>query len=564
MTRFSTVHFRGLLLASTAAMAVDFLMSLTDRVIAGNLLGEKALAGLGLCTAMNQFALFVTLLVAMGASIRYLSAVGRFDEDGACRVFGCGLIASVGVGVLLAAGLLFGGGPYLGLFSADAATLGYASDYWRWFAVSQGLLPLQTYLLIMVYSDGDESTCLAAYPVQLGVNALASWLLCRAYGATGCALGTLCGYLAASVTLAYHFLRPVNALRFRWWFSFRELWAMVKSCFADSAVRLCWAVMSFVICRETGRVDPGMLPVAAAVTAFTGLSVVFDGVPEAAQPLLEVYYGEKNFRRVRTLMRTATKAVVVEGLVMTAVAVAAPRFVLRLIGIDNPEILDAAASAVRIVGLSMVFWALAAIYNSYYQYIERPVVAGMLVFMKDLLMPLAAVLLGVRFAGLDGLWAGYSASAPIALLLFAAGLRMRFGADRFPLLVPRSRDAKTFVWDLRVSERGASMVSRRLAVALKSAGAGHDAARMAPLIVEETLMLIRERNGTRKVMAEVMLDLNERPTLIIRDDGEIFDLTDADQRVASFRTYLVAELMHTQKERRNLTTTGFNRNRFVF
>ena len=75
-------------------------------------------------------------------------------------------------------------------------------------------------------------------------------------------------------------------------------------------------------------------------------------------------------------------------------------------------------------------------------------------------------------------------------------------------------------------------------------------------------MLIRERNARRRTRAELSLDWSEGVSVVIRDDGEIFDITDADARVSSLRSYLVSNLMTAIPCRRNLTTTGFNRNVF--
>ena len=562
--KFYTAQFRNLILAATLAMVVEFLMSLTDRVVAGNLLGEPALAGLGLCTAADQLAVFFSLLVACGASIRFLSAMGRFDAAAARRAFSCGLFAAIGLGVLVSGLLTVARDPFLGLFGADPETLGHAVSYWRWFMAAILVMPLQIYLLVMVYADGDETACMISYPVQLGVNAVVSWLGCRAYGTAGCAFGTFCGNLASVAVLSGHFLKRANALRPVAWFSFRELGLMAKGAFADAAVQLCWAVMTIVVCRVTAAADPALMPVAATVGTMLGFTVVFDGVSTAAQPLLEVYYGEGNFRRVRSLMKLATTAVVIEGLVVSLVEVAAPQVVLELVGIEDGPSRAAAAEAVRTVGLAMVFWALAALYNSYYQYIERPLLACALVAVKELVVPAVFVLAGFRLGGFRGIWIGYALAAPVSLVLFATGVRILRGRHAVPLLLPAGADERMYVWDAVADASGASAVSRAIAEILRKEGGRCESARMAPLIVEETLMLVNERNRDRRVRAEVLLDLRSRPTLIIRDDGEIFDLTDADQRVESFRTYLVAELMYSQKDRRNLTTTGFNRNRFVF
>ena len=50
--------------------------------------------------------------------------------------------------------------------------------------------------------------------------------------------------------------------------------------------------------------------------------------------------------------------------------------------------------------------------------------------------------------------------------------------------------------------------------------------------------------------------------IAMRDEGEIFDITDTDSYITSFRSYIVANVMAAHKGRRNLTTTSFNRNGF--
>jgi len=77
-------------------------------------------------------------------------------------------------------------------------------------------------------------------------------------------------------------------------------------------------------------------------------------------------------------------------------------------------------------------------------------------------------------------------------------------------------------------------------------------------------MAVKDRNHGRRLLGEATVDLNDGVQLTLRDDGEIFDITDADQRVSSLRTFLVASVMERQSGRLNLVTTGFNRNVFKF
>ena len=78
-------------------------------------------------------------------------------------------------------------------------------------------------------------------------------------------------------------------------------------------------------------------------------------------------------------------------------------------------------------------------------------------------------------------------------------------------------------------------------------------------------MAVKDRNGAKKIHGEATLDANDGGlALILRDDGEVFDITDADARITSLRAYLVASVMEAMPGRMNLTTTGYNRNVFKF
>ena len=62
-------------------------------------------------------------------------------------------------------------------------------------------------------------------------------------------------------------------------------------------------------------------------------------------------------------------------------------------------------------------------------------------------------------------------------------------------------------------------------------------------------------------LAAVTVDLNGGGlTLVLRDDGEGFDMTDSDARLSPPRSRLVSHLLGAPPHRRNPTTTGFNRN----
>lgn len=52
--------------------------------------------------------------------------------------------------------------------------------------------------------------------------------------------------------------------------------------------------------------------------------------------------------------------------------------------------------------------------------------------------------------------------------------------------------------------------------------------------------------------------------MILRDSGKIFDFTDSDIHLDSFRQYIVSTLMTNMEAKFYMTTTGYNRNEFFF
>ena len=175
------------------------------------------------------------------------------------------------------------------------------------------------------------------------------------------------------------------------------------------------------------------------------------------------------------------------------------------------------------------------------------------------MLPVAGVLVGAPF-GLDGVWAGLGAGPILGLLAMAAAILLKRGRHGFPMLLPRQREAKVRMFSLELTEPEIVRVSKAVAEVLPES-----VAQRAALMVEEVFMTVRERNPTRRrLIGEVTLDLNDGILMTLRDDGVIFDITDADARISSLRTYLVASVMERHRDRINLVTAGFNRNVFRF
>ena len=167
--------------------------------------------------------------------------------------------------------------------------------------------------------------------------------------------------------------------------------------------------------------------------------------------------------------------------------------------------------------------------------------------------------------GINGVWAALGAAPVVTTLVFGGFLLWRYGRRQFPLLLPTDRDANLHVFNLTLVDREIAETSSAVSRFLASRNFPEATVFRAALMVEEVFMAVKDRNGAKKIHGEATLDANDGDlALILRDDGEVFDITDADARITSLRAYLVASVMEAMPGRMNLTTTGYNRNVFKF
>ena len=559
---FGVEKFKGLLLAGSFTVLANYFVRLSDSIVAGNMLGPDALAGINLVSAILAGVSFFSGLVSTGMATNYSLAMGRCETTRARQFFMQALWMVLGVGGTLSLLLCFGRGAFVSYMGASGTISGFALDYlsWAWVVVvPECLLGL---LIMLGYADGDAKLCTTAYAVNFVVNLGVSIVAIKCgMGAGGCSFATLMADLAGIGVLVAHFFRKSNTFAPVRHFSLRDSWQIMAASFGDAAAFLCDGLLffflnKFVIMNFEQPGQPSVLPVVGVAVALWGFLEFFNGIGVAIQPIVTVYYGEGNMKSVRTVMRAAMLVAVLEGVAFMAFFGLFPDLVAAMVGIREPELVRQSAVAIRCMCGGFVALAFAGLFNSYYMFVERPALAGAVTFLCYLVMPVSCIAAGSLF-GVEGVWLGMGVGPFAGLLMTSAIVIPTAGFRMFPLLLPRDRDAKTHVFNLRLSDEEIVRTSRAV-------GEIPGVPMRAALMTEEVFMAVKDRNRGRRILGEVTLDLNDGVRLVLRDDGEIFDITDADQEISSLRTFLVASIMESQSGRLNLVTTGFNRNVFKF
>ena len=560
---FATAKFRSFLPAATFAMAAEFLMGLSDSVICGHILGETGLSAVNLMQGVFEVVTFVGMMVTVGTGVLFATELGALHVRRARGYFTLGAILSVAAGLLVSAVLFAVRMPIITAFGASQAVSEMAAEYWLWFLPASALEPIAFFLGALCYTDGDARLSLYSYVAQLVGNCLLSVPLTMAFGAAGCAIGTGLGSLFAIIVLLFHFRKKGCMLGFSRHFVLSDTLRMVRTSFGDASKNIGKAILMFALnAYVIARFGSEMLPVLAVVVMTIGISEVFDGVANAAQPLASVYIGEHNTLLTKRVMRVATATALIEGGGVMLLLLAFPDIMLFMAGIGNAAIVPEARLAVRLVAVALTGLSLVLLFNSYYVFIKREGLSTVLTLAAVLVAPIVLFPAGGAVWGARGVWLALGLAPCLAFGIFSLYVLISGGRRLFPYLLPGNREAALRVFDLELEPDAVCDTSAAIEAHLRQKGIDGRRASKAALLVEEALMVIHDRNAGRRIKAEVTVDLNDGLTLVLRDDGEIFDITNADASVSSLRSYLVSNLMTAIPNRRNLTTTGFNRNVF--
>ena len=91
------------------------------------------------------------------------------------------------------------------------------------------------------------------------------------------------------------------------------------------------------------------LPVLTMAFSLLEISIIFEGVLNAAFPLMNVYYHEGNYPAMRKVMKSALKISIIEGIIVSLILFTFAEDIAYVLGIENPELVKHSVMAIRII-----------------------------------------------------------------------------------------------------------------------------------------------------------------------------------------------------------------------
>ena len=124
-------RYRSIVFATIIVEAVNYIVSLTDSIVAGNLVNSSALAAIGLISPIISLATFLASIINSGTMFNYSYNIGIFDKKRALQFFSQGIYMALIIGTFWWGVLLMLRGVILPLLSPSAEIQQYLRDYYN-------------------------------------------------------------------------------------------------------------------------------------------------------------------------------------------------------------------------------------------------------------------------------------------------------------------------------------------------------------------------------------------------------------------------------------------------
>lgn len=555
-----------MLFTASISVCAEILNILIDKVVAAQFLGEKALASITFFTPLFSIVLFVSAIVMVGTLVCYSFEIGKMQKKRADQFFGQGVILSFASGLILAGVFTIIRNILLRNSSMDAEILLYINGFYTWFIWFSLLIPVNNVLQEMVYIDGDTRTCNISYAVLLLGNTFFSVLFCRSMGIEGVALGTLVSVLLSISVLCSHFLKKSNTLNFVWHLNWRDITSVFRFSIAEASEFLMFALFSsmlnYYFIHTFGF---GKLPVLSMIYEIVELSVFFNGIWMAAEPLVNTYRGEKNCKGIMRSMQFVNRTTMKEALLATILLFAAAPFIISVFHIHSEGLQDIAIFAVRACAVGFLPLAFCKIYANYHVH-ENPLISLTFIALAMFIAPFLSVMTLGSFFGPKAFWVGFAIAPFIAFALGSLLQIALYGREKFPLMLEDPKDmANWFITDTMLTPESLLRFRDRMGRIMESKNVNANTRMRVMLLVEELGMEIYQHNNKKKVYIEFALVFRpDHLMLICKDDGKRIDMTDLEQSIRDLRMYLINMFMAAQQAKQYLPTANYNRYAFKF
>jgi len=420
--------FLSMLLPTIFMNLTTALASFADTVIIGAYLDELSLSVVTFATPIYMVINTFAALFAVGGSIVMSIFAGSGEKEAANRAFSIAVELLFAVGLLLlAVGLVFGR-QIPGLLGAGPDVYEQVYQYAIIVLVAAPIFMLNVGLAFFVRNDGCPTLPVIGMFLSVGVNILLDIVFvgfCH-MGVAGAALATVLGQLVSAVVISAHFFTKKNTLKFR--FALNKTAGRIVTNGISTALHFVYQFLAILIfnhfvVRLAGT--EGVVVYTVVFNLYTLSLALFEGLSQTIQPMVSVFYGERNNKKIKDTLHLAFLTTLILCGTLTVVLELFPQVVPMIFGITEGDLLLRSMAAVRLFAVSMIIMTVNVLLGYYLQSTENSLMSSVLVSLRCFVFfLLGAVVLAKVFAP-NYVWGTYAFAEVLTFLVYVLMTRAK-------------------------------------------------------------------------------------------------------------------------------------------
>lgn len=322
-----------LALPAILAQIINVLYNMVDRMYIGHIpkVGPSALTGVGVTMPVIMAISAFAALVSMGGAPRASIMLGRGEHPKAEKVLGNCTVMLVIMAIILTAVFLIWGEPILMVFGASEATIGYALDYMRIYALGTIFVQLALGLNAFINAQGYAKIGMITVAIGALCNIVLDpiFIFSMSMGVKGAALATIISQAISSIFVVYFLTSKRSGLRIKL-DNLKLDFQVILPClalglspfimqFTESVISVCFNTS---LLKYGGDIAVGSMTILTSVMQFSMLPL--QGLTQGAQPIISFNYGAENIDRVKRAFKLLLKISLSYSMLLWAVAMFIP------------------------------------------------------------------------------------------------------------------------------------------------------------------------------------------------------------------------------------------------
>ena len=322
-----------LALPAILAQIINVLYNMVDRMYIGHIpkVGPSALTGVGVTMPVIMAISAFAALVSMGGAPRASIMLGRGEHPKAEKILGNCTVMLVIMAIILTAVFLIWGEPILMVFGASEATIGYALDYMRIYALGTIFVQLALGLNAFINAQGYAKIGMVTVAIGALCNIVLDpiFIFSMSMGVKGAALATIISQAISSIFVVYFLTSKRSGLRIKL-DNLKLDFQVILPClalglspfimqFTESVISVCFNTS---LLKYGGDIAVGSMTILTSVMQFSMLPL--QGLTQGAQPIISFNYGAENIDRVKRAFKLLLKISLSYSMLLWAVAMFIP------------------------------------------------------------------------------------------------------------------------------------------------------------------------------------------------------------------------------------------------